>query len=99
MDGILLSVSCIFVAGGAKTGLQGVDCEPVEPLVSFGGILVLQVVFCAVITVLPMRGEPSLWLLCRIMSLAKSCLACFGVDGISLKEKNLHTFFIHAKSQ
>ena len=33
-----------------------------------GGVLI------AVITVLPMRGEASLWLLYRIMCLAKSCL-------------------------
>ena len=43
----MLSVSCIFVAGGPKTGMQRVDCEPVEPLVSLGRILGCKVVFCA----------------------------------------------------
>ena len=33
MEGILLLVSCIFVADGAKNGLQGEDLLEVEPLV------------------------------------------------------------------
>ena len=33
MDGILLSVSCNFVADGVKTELQGEDLLEVEPLV------------------------------------------------------------------
>ncbi len=32
VDGILLRVSCIFVADGAKTGLQGEDLLEVESL-------------------------------------------------------------------
>ena len=35
-DGILLLVSCIFVADGAKNGLQGEDSLEVEPLVCRG---------------------------------------------------------------
>ncbi|MDO4752556.1 MAG: hypothetical protein Q4A24_10670 [Akkermansia sp.] len=33
VDGILLRVSCIFVADGGKIGLQGEDLLEVEPLV------------------------------------------------------------------
>ena len=45
VDGILLRVSCIFVADGAKIGLQGEDCEPVEPLVSRVRVMWCKVVF------------------------------------------------------
>ena len=43
----MLRVSCIFVADGAKNGLQGEDLLEVEPLVCRGRGLVLRVVFCA----------------------------------------------------
>ena len=49
MDGILLSVSCIFVADGAEIGLQGEDDSRGSFLPSVGGVLVLRVVFCALI--------------------------------------------------
>ena len=51
--GILLRVSCIFVADGAKTGLQGEDLLEVEPFVCRARVMVLRVVFCALITVQP----------------------------------------------
>ena len=47
MDGILLRVSCIFVAEGAKNGQQGEDLLEVEPLVCRVRVMVLRVVFCA----------------------------------------------------
>ena len=53
MDGILLRVSCIFVADGGKLGLLGEDSLEVEPLVYRVRVMVLQVVFCALVTVLP----------------------------------------------
>ena len=45
VDGILLRVSCISVADGAKTELQGEDLLEVEPLVSRVRVMVLRVVF------------------------------------------------------
>ena len=51
--GILLRVSCNFVADGAKNGLQGEDSLEVEPLVSRERVMVLRVVFCALVTVRP----------------------------------------------
>ena len=47
MEGILLRVSCIFIADGAKNGLQGEDSLEVEPLVCRVLVMVLRVVFCA----------------------------------------------------
>ena len=47
MDGILLRVSCNFVADGVKTELQGEDLLEVEPLVSRVLVMVLRVVFYA----------------------------------------------------
>ena len=43
--GLLLSVSCIFVADGVKTWLQGEDSLEVEPLLCLGGILGCKVAF------------------------------------------------------
>ena len=43
----MLRVSCIFVADGAKNGLQGEDLLEVEPLVCRVRVMVLRVVFCA----------------------------------------------------
>ena len=43
----MLRVSCIFVAGGAKNGLQGEDLLEVEHLVCRVRVMVLRVVFCA----------------------------------------------------
>ena len=51
--GILLSVSCIFVADGVKTELQGEDSLEVEPLVCRVRVIRCKVVFCALVTVLP----------------------------------------------
>ena len=42
---ILLRVSCIFVADGAKTELQREDLLEVEPLVCRVRVMVLRVVF------------------------------------------------------
>ena len=54
MDGILLRVSCFFVADGSKTEQKAEDLLEVEPLVSLGGFLGCKVMFCAVVvTVLP----------------------------------------------
>ena len=49
--GILLRVSGIFVADGAKNGQQGEDLLEVEPLVSRVLFLALRVVFCVLVTV------------------------------------------------
>lgn len=46
--GILLRGSCIFVADGAKNGLQGEDLLEVKPLVCRVRVMVLRVVFCGV---------------------------------------------------
>ena len=47
MDGILLRVSCIFVADGAKIGLQGEDGAPAGQTNSLGGILGCKMAFYA----------------------------------------------------
>ena len=49
MAGILLRVSCIFVADGAKTGPKAEDLLEVEPLVCRVRVMVLRVVFCALV--------------------------------------------------
>ena len=49
VEGILLRVSCIFVADGAKTE----DLLEVEPLVSRVRVMWCKVVFCALFIVLP----------------------------------------------
>ena len=51
--GILLRISCIFVADGAKTELQGEDLLEVEPLVRRVRGMVLRVSSCALFIVLP----------------------------------------------
>ena len=51
--GILLRVSGIFVADGAKNGLQGEDLLEVEPLVWRVRVMWCKVVFCALFTVQP----------------------------------------------
>ena len=48
VEGILLRGSCIFVADGAKNGLQGEDLLEVKPLVCRVRVMVLRVVFCGV---------------------------------------------------
>ena len=50
--GILLRVSCIFVADGAKTEPKAEDLLEVEPLVCRVRVMVLRVVFCALVIVL-----------------------------------------------
>ena len=45
VDGILLRVSCIFVADGAKNGQQGEDLLEVEPLVCRVRVMVLRPVW------------------------------------------------------
>ena len=45
----MLRVSCIFVADGAETELQGEDESRGSFLPSLGGVLVLREVFCALI--------------------------------------------------
>jgi len=47
VDGILLRVSYIFVADGAKNGLQGEDLLEVEPLVCRVRVMVLRMAFCS----------------------------------------------------
>ena len=47
MDGILLRVSCIFVADGAKNGLQGEDLLEVEPLVGRVRVMWLRPVWAS----------------------------------------------------
>ena len=42
VDGILLRVSCIFVADGTKNGQQGEDLLEVEPLVCRVRVMVLR---------------------------------------------------------
>lgn len=48
VEGILLRGSCIFVADGAKNGLQGEDLLEVKPLVCRVRVMVMRVVFCGV---------------------------------------------------
>ena len=48
-----MRVSCIFVADGAKTELQGEDSLEVEPLVCRVRVMWCKVVFCALVTVRP----------------------------------------------
>ena len=43
----MLSVSCNFVADGAKTEPKAEEAPPVEPLVCRVRVMVLRVVFCA----------------------------------------------------
>ncbi|MGN0082562.1 MAG: hypothetical protein ACI377_10385, partial [Bacteroides fragilis] len=54
--GILLRVSCIFVADGAKTEPKAEDLLEVEPLVRRVLAMVLRVSSCALFIVLPRKG-------------------------------------------
>ena len=53
VDGILLRVSCIFVADGAKTEPKAEDLLEVEPLVCRVRVMWCKVVFCSLFTVRP----------------------------------------------
>ena len=51
--GIMLRVSCIFVANGAEIGQKAEDLLEVEPLVCRVRGMWCKVVFCALVTVRP----------------------------------------------